>query len=364
VKAVIVDLVDGQAAALCDDGRVVKLSDAGYTLGQIVQVHEKKRRARWLRLISSVAAAAVLVMAIGGGAAYATPYGVVSLDVNPALEYTINRFDYVLKVEGVNEDGEALLAGMDRRALLHRPVGEAIEASFRQMEAGNYLTGESEDILLAAGAKDEAHAERLVQTLEADLSQGRENLEVHGVTLSPAELAGTREPGMSAGRQHLLQNLPADAGTAPSAADWASRPVRELFRDTGSGQNPPAEARQDSGAQAQPAEARQEAQRDDKGQTAIPAQAARPAQPGGGSASQPQPERPAQEDRQDAAPQGEMHDAAPQGEMHEAPSQGETHEAAPQGDIQESAPVPGDPGMEAPSAMDHGPAGGGPGGRR
>ena len=185
MKAVIVDLVDGQAAALCDDGRVVKLSDAGYTLGQIVQVHEKKRRARWLRLISSVAAAAVLVMAIGGGAAYATPYGVVSLDVNPALEYTINRFDYVLKVEGVNEDGEALLAGMDRRALLHRPVGEAIEASFRQMEAGNYLTGESEDILLAAGAKDEAHAERLVQTLEADLSQGRENLEVHGVTLSP-----------------------------------------------------------------------------------------------------------------------------------------------------------------------------------
>lgn len=358
MKAVIVDLVDGQAAALCDDGRVVKLSDAGYTLGQLVEVHAQKPRPRWLRLISSVAAAAVLVMAIGGGAAYATPYGVVSLDVNPALEYTINRFDYVLKVEGVNEDGQAVLAGMDRRALLHRPVGEAIAASVRQMEAENFLGDETEDILLAAGAKSEEHAERLVQTLEAELGRGRENLEVHGVTLSPAELEGAREPGMSAGRQHLLQNLPTDAGAAPTAADWASRPVRELFQETNPGQNPPAEARQESGTQAPPAEARQEAQRDDKSQAA-------PAQQSGSEASRPQPERPAQEDRQDASAHGEMQNAAPQGEMHDA-AQGEMQNAAPQGSTQESAPMPGNTGMDAPSGMDHGPGGGpgGPGGRR
>ena len=32
MKAVIVDLLNGQAAALRDDGRVVKLADAGYSL--------------------------------------------------------------------------------------------------------------------------------------------------------------------------------------------------------------------------------------------------------------------------------------------------------------------------------------------
>ena len=99
MKAVIVDLRGGQAAALCDDGRVIKLADPGYSLGQIVELHERRRRTpRWVRWASTAAAAALLLVGAGGGAAWAMPYGVVSLDVNPSLEYTINRFDYVLRV--------------------------------------------------------------------------------------------------------------------------------------------------------------------------------------------------------------------------------------------------------------------------
>lgn len=232
MKAVIVDLVGDQAAALCDDGRVIRLADAGYTLGQIVEVHaQKPRRPKWLRYISSVAAAAVLVTAIGGGVAYATPYGVVSLDVNPSLEYTINRFDYVLSVEGVNEDGQEMLAGMDKKQLVHRRIGDAIEASVAQLEAGNWLRGESDEILLAAGTGADAHSERLIRELETDLCQNREGLEVRGLTVSREELDAARREGMSAGRRRMLHELSESEGEGFVPAEWADRPIRDILQE-------------------------------------------------------------------------------------------------------------------------------------
>lgn len=230
MKAVIVDLRNGQAAALCDDGRVIKIADPGYSLGQIVEVHERRRRTpRWVRWASTAAAAALLLVGAGGGAAWAMPYGVVSLDVNPSLEYTINRFDYVLKVEGVNEDGKEMLSRMDASQLLHRPIGKALEASVLQLEAGEWLGGESDEILISAGTKQPSHAEKLVQALEDDLGSRRENFEVHGVIVSEEDIDAAHREGMSAGRHRVLDELRESEGEGFAFHEWADRPIRDIF---------------------------------------------------------------------------------------------------------------------------------------
>ena len=236
MKAVIVDLLNGQAAALCEDGRVVKLADAGYSLGQKIEVHARRRaRSRWLRAVSTAAAAAVLVLGIGG-AAWATPYGVVTLDVNPSLEYTINCFDYVLSVSGVNADGRQLLAGMDQKQLVRRHIGDALSASVAQLEAEDWLqTGE--EVLLAAGARRDGHAEKLLNTLQAGLSRGDHALEVRAFAVSRAEIEAAHETGMSAGRRHVLGEL-GEAGGEPFSADWAERPVADLLQEL-DGSRPP-----------------------------------------------------------------------------------------------------------------------------
>ena len=228
MKAVIVDLRGGQAAALCDDGRVIKLADPGYSLGQIVELHERRRRTpRWVRWASTAAAAALLLAGAGGGAAWAMPYGVVSLDVNPSLEYTINRFDYVLKVEGVNEDGKEMLSRMDTKQLLYRSIGEALEASVQQLEDGEWLGGESDEILISAGTKQPSHAEKLVQALEDGLCSRRENFEIHGVIVSQADIDAAHRAGMSSGRARAKTLLSTNGPTAPSATSFiASRTAR------------------------------------------------------------------------------------------------------------------------------------------
>ena len=248
MKAVIVDLRGGQAAALCDDGRVIKLADPGYSLGQIVELHERRRRTpRWVRWASTAAAAALLLAGAGGGAAWAMPYGVVSLDVNPSLEYTINRFDYVLKVEGVNEDGKEMLSRMDTKQLLYRSIGEALEASVQQLEDGEWLVGESDEILISAGTKQPSHAEKLVQALEDGLGSRRENFEVHGVIVSQADIDAAHRAGMSAGRHRVLDELRESEGEDFAFNEWADRPIRDIFHRLENGPEGTSEEPQQTG---------------------------------------------------------------------------------------------------------------------
>ena len=164
MKAVIVDFRDGHAAALRDDGSVIKIRDAGYTLGQVIELHERVRP-RWRRTIIALAAAAALLLSIGG-AAYATPYGVVTLDADASIQYTINMFDYVLDVQAADEEGEALLKELDIRQLRHRPVDSAITSAMQHLEQRRAPENAELSVSVSANTRNERHTERLSRELE------------------------------------------------------------------------------------------------------------------------------------------------------------------------------------------------------
>ena len=163
MNAVIVDLKGKKAAALDENGNVIKIPNANYAIGQKIQLHAvSQKRAPSLKRIGTVAAAAVLILSIGTGTAYAMPYGTVSLDADAAIEYTINRFDRVLSVRALNEEGEAVLADLDDHSLRFRPVEEAINTTLEQQE----LSREGAPALqITTKTRDEHHTERLQEHL-------------------------------------------------------------------------------------------------------------------------------------------------------------------------------------------------------
>ena len=117
MNAVIVDIQGRYAAALREDGSVVRIRNHNYEIGQQLDLHDIKPSGLprvWKRAISG-AAAALLIVVAGAGTAYAMPYGTVTLDTDTdsSLVYTINCFDYVLDVQGGNESGKTLLLEMD-----------------------------------------------------------------------------------------------------------------------------------------------------------------------------------------------------------------------------------------------------------
>ena len=171
MNAVIVDIKGKYAAALDENGTIIKIPNADYALGQKIQLHElpTRRHVPSLKRIGTVAAAAALVLSIGTGTAYALPYGTVSLDADAAIEYTINRFDRVLSVRALNEEGEAILSEIDPQSLRFRPVEQAITVT---LDVPELSTNESSPIRITASTRDERHSERLQEHLMEQIPSG------------------------------------------------------------------------------------------------------------------------------------------------------------------------------------------------
>lgn len=144
----------------------------------------KRRKKPVFRLRYAAVAAIMLVgiLSFGGISAYAMPASYISIDVNPSIELSVNRFDRVVAAKAYNDDGAAILEGIDLKgetyvdainALLSDPAFQAyldadamltftvvsknqekiiadIEACEGYLQYGAQCGGASEDIVAAA----------------------------------------------------------------------------------------------------------------------------------------------------------------------------------------------------------------------
>ncbi len=174
MKAVVVEIKDGFAAVLSDDGQVVKVKNNNYETGQRIELRNPAAKVR--RKLAALTAATAACVILGTGCwAYATPYTYVSVDVNPSIEYTLNRFDRVLAVKAVNEDGKAIIDEITLAKLKNKPIQSAIAATVDQITAAGYLEeASSRSIVITTssenGKKAEALAADLQKTVEEKVS--------------------------------------------------------------------------------------------------------------------------------------------------------------------------------------------------
>lgn len=241
-NAYIVELRGRFAAALTEDGRFIRVRNRGFEIGQTVRIElpeqgepirrPVKRRVRAGALASM--AAGFLLLLLGGFAGYRTPVGVVSLDVNPSIEYTINCFDRVLKMEAVNEDAETILNQIDEDALLYQPVDTAIEQTIVTLRSNGYFAEETEnDVVLSASSYSAAHAERLAERL-AERAEKQKDLTVVSISVSKSDVEEAHALGTSAGKLYLVEQLQksSDESAAFDTEDWIEKPVREIMKKT------------------------------------------------------------------------------------------------------------------------------------
>ena len=148
MKYLIMECHMAYAVVLDEDGRFLKAANMDYEVGQTVDtimeivepgaafsevdcqsdsfydtvfeeavevqpaVRRASRLSRWLK--SALPAAAALCLLLSGGHYFImSPYGTVRLSINPEVELSVNRLDYVLSLSGINRDGEDLIRGYD-----------------------------------------------------------------------------------------------------------------------------------------------------------------------------------------------------------------------------------------------------------
>ncbi len=118
MKYLVMECHPGYAVVLDEQGLFLRAANLNYQVGQTVShvelLHEVENPGKHSsrRLLRIVAAAACLCLVLLAGARLTlAPYGTVHIQINPEVEISVNRFDYVLDVNGVNPEGQALLQG-------------------------------------------------------------------------------------------------------------------------------------------------------------------------------------------------------------------------------------------------------------
>ena len=243
-SAMIVEIRGAYAAALGEDGVFVRVRNAGYAIGQTIlldvaaeeeqiPIAQPKRRRSRVTAFAGIAAGFLLLL-LGGFKGYTTPTGVVSLDVNPSIEYSINYFDRVLDISSVNDDAQKILAGLDESALRYRPVDEAVDATITVLRENGYLTDATEnDVVISAVSYNDEHTAAIAERL-GERVRKQADLTVYSIPVSKNDVQSAHDLGTSAGKLQIIERLGEswDKDETFDPGDWVSHPVREIIRET------------------------------------------------------------------------------------------------------------------------------------
>ncbi len=157
-----------------DDLQAV-LSRCGTGKGTVIDMKNTSsstgRRRRMTGLIA--ACLALVLLAGGGGIFYQRAYAVasvISLDVNPSIELTVNRSEKVLSCRGLNEQAQTVLADMGGGSDLEgAKLDVAVNAIVGALVRSGYLDDLDSAILISVEDSDADRGARLQQQLVASV---------------------------------------------------------------------------------------------------------------------------------------------------------------------------------------------------
>ena len=147
------------AVVLDEEGRCLKAANLHYQVGDTVRdivelrSSQGKRPALWKPLSGVAGLVACLCLVLFGYyRPNFTPYGALRIQINPDVELTLSRTDRVLELEGLNADGQILIAGYDYGGKDREDVtGELVE---RAIDLGYLSGGETVSITVSSADAD------------------------------------------------------------------------------------------------------------------------------------------------------------------------------------------------------------------
>ncbi|MDF2907516.1 MAG: hypothetical protein K0R34_2837 [Herbinix sp.] len=238
MKAVVVEIKNNKAAVLSDNGCVVTVKNNGYKIGQVIHMIDKN--VKLTKKVAVFAASAAAFVLLGTGAwAYATPYSYVSVDVNPSIEYTVNRFDRVLTVKAVNDDGKEILQEINLNDLENQTIEAALLSTIEQITVAGYFTGTTEGgIVITTASEDGDKADELAtdlqQVVEEELTETEETVTVEAYSVGLERVEEARLLGVTPGKLNLVEKLQASSSDpeAINTEEWLNKSVKDIMKAT------------------------------------------------------------------------------------------------------------------------------------
>ena len=275
MKAVVLEIKEKWAAVLCEDGVIRKVKKGNFKVGdsfdfeaednkKVVSIGSLRRN-----MVGSAAALFLIVAGVAGTYSYnnvlACSY--VSLDINPSIEYTLNRQDKVVAVKGLNNDGQKIADEL--LSVRKVTLKEALQETKQLLTQKNYLkSGSSEDVLIDISANNSARKDTLkkeaLSVFDTEQIKGELNLVLTESDLKEHKRANSL--GISTGEYKQIQyikNKPEKVGDnqyndyvlqASDIAIYKDYTVSQLFESSGQGKKNTQNDTSDNKAESQPIE--------------------------------------------------------------------------------------------------------------
>ncbi|MCI7130004.1 MAG: hypothetical protein MSA09_05520 [Lachnospiraceae bacterium] len=221
MKAVIVDLNGKDAVALRGDGRFEKIKNRNYSIGQEITL--QSQTIRFPKQAAIAASAAIVIAACGGMGSYtwSNPISYVSLDINPSIAYSLNEFNRVIAVSGMNDEGTAVVDAIGD-SLKNTDITTALTITVEQLSTDAYLDAENTNYMVIGVYSDkDSKADALKSTVDEFTANAVETCSITTVNVSKETKESADSYGITGGKMELINEI-ANVATDPQEVDPAA----------------------------------------------------------------------------------------------------------------------------------------------
>ncbi|MCP1111543.1 anti-sigma factor domain-containing protein [Ohessyouella blattaphilus] len=175
-SGIVFDLNNKKATIMVNGGEFISVPrDAQWEIGDVVQIERKHFGIKQL----AVLAALVGIMLFGSASGYKLYYSqvaLISIDVNPSIEFSLNRFDKVIGIKGYNEEGAQIVSDLQ---LKNKSYNEAIKILLQSEEMKAYVKKDSQVEVAVYAKKNTKDLKASVDAEVSKLLKGQIDSEVH-----------------------------------------------------------------------------------------------------------------------------------------------------------------------------------------
>ncbi|MCR5626253.1 MAG: hypothetical protein K6F99_02935 [Lachnospiraceae bacterium] len=219
MKAVVLKNRGHETAVLDESGIVTIIENKDYIVGQVLRVTREEldrmdissktiesspaggKITDFVKYVSKysarIASVACAVLCVGAVTAYAAPYSIVTLDINPSVKYTLNMFDKVIGMEAMNDDGEALTDNTSPYVMGQGLEG-AVENTLNSLKEESYIEDENVPVVVGVslGDKNEELKDKVIRSVEKFNENNKQvSVELNTVDIDKAQENAAEMPG-------------------------------------------------------------------------------------------------------------------------------------------------------------------------
>ncbi|MEG0839216.1 MAG: hypothetical protein RSF33_05350 [Hydrogenoanaerobacterium sp.] len=156
----------------------------------------------------------------------------ITIDVNPSFELTVNRNDKILEIKALNADAVEFLNEKNFRGLA---LDNAVEVLFSDLAKSRYMNTDKNNILISVQNKDTAQQKKLEQALTIDIEKGltssgiKPNIVLQELNDNKEMQKEAHKYNVSSGKMQLVHKLYKN-NTAHSLEELAAMPLAQLLK--------------------------------------------------------------------------------------------------------------------------------------